>query len=116
RERSPVSSREPPQRLLRCWNDCLNVLYFTCSHRGQREDRDEKNPDHCHGSRFPGVYLTHTYGIEIGRHFSINSGALIDGRGGVRIGDWVMIGPHAVITSSEHQSPPFGTPMASADH
>ena len=65
---------------------------------------------------YPGVYLTHTYGIEIGRHFSINSGALIDGRGGVRIGDWVMIGPHAVITSSEHQSPPFGTPMASVDH
>jgi acetyltransferase-like isoleucine patch superfamily enzyme len=65
---------------------------------------------------YAGAYFTHTYGIEVGRHFSVNSGALIDGRGGIRIGDWVMIGPHAVITSSEHQNAPLGTPMASVDH
>jgi maltose O-acetyltransferase len=65
---------------------------------------------------YPGAYFTHTYGIEVGRSFSVNTGALLDGRGGIRIGDWVMIGPHAVIASSEHQSVPLGTPMTTVDH
>jgi acetyltransferase-like isoleucine patch superfamily enzyme len=65
---------------------------------------------------YPGVYLTHTYGIQVGRSFSINSGALLDGRGGISLGDHVMIGPYAVIVSSRHDSSQVTAPMASLDH
>ena len=51
---------------------------------------------------YPGVYLTHTYGIESGKAVSINTGAILDGRGGVSIGDYVMIGPNVCIASSSH--------------
>jgi acetyltransferase-like isoleucine patch superfamily enzyme len=65
---------------------------------------------------YSGVYLTHTYGIEVGRNFSVNSGSLLDGRGGIRIGDWVMVGPQVVIVSSEHDYLQTDGPMASVDH
>lgn len=65
---------------------------------------------------YAGVYLTHTYGIEIGDKFSINSGALIDGRGGVTIGNGVMIGPNSVIVSSRHQFERTDALMTSLDH
>ena len=65
---------------------------------------------------YPGVYLTHTYGIHVGRSFSINSGALIDGRGGIRIGDHVMVGPYAVIVSSNHDFKQAQVPMMTLDH
>lgn len=65
---------------------------------------------------YSGVFLTHTYGIEVGDYFSINSGALIDGRGGIKIGSGVMIGPHTVIVSSSHQTNDFRKPMTSLDH
>ena len=48
---------------------------------------------------YPGVYFTHTYGIEVGRSLSVNSGTIIDGRGGITIGDGVMIGFHTAIYS-----------------
>jgi maltose O-acetyltransferase len=51
---------------------------------------------------YPGVYITHTYGIAIGKTVSINTGAILDGRGGITIGDYVMIGPNVCITSSNH--------------
>jgi acetyltransferase-like isoleucine patch superfamily enzyme len=65
---------------------------------------------------YPGVYLTHTYGMEIGDCLSVNSGAVLDGRGGMRIGDSVMIGPHAVLVSSSHQHRNIEVPMSSCDH
>jgi acetyltransferase-like isoleucine patch superfamily enzyme len=65
---------------------------------------------------YPGVYLTHTYGIEAGHRFSVNSGAIIDGRGGVKIGDGVMIGPHTAIYSSGHNFSRPDQPMTSLDH
>ena len=65
---------------------------------------------------YPGVYFTHTYGISVGRRFSINSGAVIDGRGGITIGDNVMIGPHAAIYSSGHDMSQPDLPMAGCDH
>ena len=65
---------------------------------------------------YPGVYLTHTYGLEIGERFSVNSGAVLDGRGGIKIGDSVMVGPHAVLVSSAHQHRNIDTPMSSRDH
>jgi acetyltransferase-like isoleucine patch superfamily enzyme len=51
---------------------------------------------------WPGVFLTHTYGISAGNCLSINAGTHIDGRGGVTIGDHVMIGPNVFIGSSNH--------------
>lgn len=52
---------------------------------------------------YAGVYLTHTYGISLGRGVAINSGAVIDGRGGITIGNETMIGPHACLYSSSHR-------------
>lgn len=65
---------------------------------------------------YPGAYLTHTYGMEVGDRFSVNSGAVIDGRGGITIGDSVMVGPHAVLVSSTHQHRQVDMPMTSLDH
>nr|MDA3897396.1 acyltransferase [Desulfobacteraceae bacterium] len=65
---------------------------------------------------YPGAYLIHTYGIRVGRSFSINSGAMIDGRGGVTIGDYVMVGPNVVIASSDHDYRQTDLPMATRDH
>jgi len=65
---------------------------------------------------YSGVYLTHTYSLEIGNNFSINSGALVDARGGIKIGNHVMVGPHSVIVSSRHQFEQTDVPMTSLDH
>jgi len=65
---------------------------------------------------YPGVRFTHSYGIRAGHSFSINSGALIDGRGGVTLGDHVMIGPYAVIVSSDHDYRQTAKPMTGCDH
>ena len=65
---------------------------------------------------YPGVYFTHTYGIEIGHRFSVNSGTIIDGRGRITIGDDVMIGPHTAIYSSGHDFTQLGRSMTSLDH
>jgi maltose O-acetyltransferase len=65
---------------------------------------------------YPGAFLTHTYGLHFGRACSINSGALLDGRGGITIGNGVMIGPHVVIVSSHHQAEQTEQPMAAVDH
>ena len=65
---------------------------------------------------YSGVYLTHTYGLRIGRSFSVNSGVLIDARGGVDIGDHVMVGPYAVVVSSNHDFLQTDVPMATLDH
>ncbi len=65
---------------------------------------------------YPGVCFTHTYGIQVGRNFSINSGAMIDGRGSVTIGDYVMVGPNVVIASSDHDFRQTDEPMTTRDH
>jgi acetyltransferase-like isoleucine patch superfamily enzyme len=65
---------------------------------------------------YSGVYFTHTYGIRVGRSFSPNTGVLMDGRGGIKIGDHVMIGPYTVIVSSNHTFKQISAPMATLDH
>ncbi len=65
---------------------------------------------------YPGVYLVHTYGIKVGDRLSVNSGAMLDGRGGITIGDSVMIGPNAVLVSSSHMYRQVAQPMTSCDH
>jgi len=52
---------------------------------------------------YPGARILHAYGIRAGRNLRINSGVFIDARGGLTIGDDVLIGPNAVIVTSEHQ-------------
>jgi acetyltransferase-like isoleucine patch superfamily enzyme len=52
---------------------------------------------------YPGARLSHTYGISAGRNLMVNAGAFLYGRGGLRFGDDVMIGPNAVIVSSQHR-------------
>lgn len=51
---------------------------------------------------YPGARLVHTYGLSAGRMFNVNSGAHLDARGGITIGDFVAIGPNAVVVSSNH--------------
>ena len=65
---------------------------------------------------YPGVYLTHTYGIRCGKNVSINSGAVIDGRGEIEIGDYTMIGPNVCIASSDHQYLNTNQPMCMQGH
>lgn len=65
---------------------------------------------------YPNVYISHSYGITAGNLISINSGANIDARGGVSIGDYVMIGPNSVIVSSTHQYQSIEKPMTFYDH
>ena len=51
---------------------------------------------------YPGAYLTHTYGIRAGRNLHVNGGAFFDGRGGLTVGSNVLVGPNAVLLSSQH--------------
>jgi maltose O-acetyltransferase len=51
---------------------------------------------------YPGVRLVHTYGIGAGRNLHVNAGAFLDGRGGLTFGAHVLVGPNAVIVSSQH--------------
>jgi acetyltransferase-like isoleucine patch superfamily enzyme len=51
---------------------------------------------------YPGAYLTHTYGIRAGRNLHVNGGAFFDGRGGLTIGENVLVGPNTVLLSSQH--------------
>ena len=52
---------------------------------------------------YSGVYLQHCYGIDAGRNLHISAGAVLYGRGGIRLGDHVLIGHHAAIYSSQHR-------------
>lgn len=51
---------------------------------------------------YPGAYLTHTYGIRAGKNLHVNGGAFFDGRGGLTLGSNVLVGPNAVLLSSQH--------------
>lgn len=50
-----------------------------------------------------GARLTHSYGMRVGRNFHLNSGAFIDARGGLTLGNDVLIGPNSVLVTSNHQ-------------
>ncbi len=65
---------------------------------------------------YPGARLSHTYGISAGRNLMINAGAFIYGRGGLTFGDHVMIGPNAVIVSSQHRFDDPSVPMVFLGH
>lgn len=50
-----------------------------------------------------GVNFIHSYGIRFGRNYHINTGCTFDGRGGLTMGDNVLIGPNVVVVSSQHR-------------
>ncbi|MBI5115701.1 acyltransferase [Candidatus Poribacteria bacterium] len=52
---------------------------------------------------FPGAFFQHSYGIEAGRNLNVNRGVHMYGRGGIKVGDYVLIGPNVVIASSQHR-------------
>jgi acetyltransferase-like isoleucine patch superfamily enzyme len=65
---------------------------------------------------YPGVFLTHTYGMRIGKDFGVNTGTLIDGRGGITIGNGVLIGPHTTIVTSHHHHTDPDIYMTTVNH
>ena len=65
---------------------------------------------------YPGARLSHTYGISAGRNLMVNAGAFLYGRGGLHFGDDVMIGPNAVIVSSQHRFDDPRIPMVYQGH
>jgi maltose O-acetyltransferase len=65
---------------------------------------------------YPGARLSHTYGISAGRNLMVNAGAFLYGRGGLRFGDDVMVGPNAVIVSSQHRFDDPRVPMVYQGH
>jgi acetyltransferase-like isoleucine patch superfamily enzyme len=52
---------------------------------------------------YKGVYFEHCYGIDAGKNLHVSAGAVLYGRGGLTIGDDVMIGHYATIYSSQHR-------------
>lgn len=52
---------------------------------------------------YAGARIDHAYGISCGRAMSMNAGAFVSGRGGLTLGDGVLIGPNAVIATTEHR-------------
>lgn len=65
---------------------------------------------------YPGARMTHVYGIAAGANFRINTGAFIDARGGLTIGANVLVGPNAVIVTSQHQWADPGQPIVTQGH
>jgi acetyltransferase-like isoleucine patch superfamily enzyme len=65
---------------------------------------------------YPGARLSHVYGMSIGRNFHVNAGAFLYGRGGLTIGDHVMVGPNAVIVTSQHRWDDPRLPMVLLGH
>ena len=64
-----------------------------------------------------GVHFIHSYGIRFGRNYHINTGCTFDGRGGLTVGDNVLIGPNVVVVSSQHRwDGGTGTPMIQQGH
>jgi acetyltransferase-like isoleucine patch superfamily enzyme len=65
---------------------------------------------------FPGAHLQHCYGIVAGKNLNLNRGVHIYGRGGITIGDYVLIGPNVIITSSQHKYDMKGVPILFQGH
>ena len=52
---------------------------------------------------YPGARISHAYGIRAGKGLALNSGAFLDGRGGLELGAGVLVGPNAVVLSTRHR-------------
>ncbi len=51
---------------------------------------------------YPSVYIIFSRRIKVGRRLAVNINTYLDGRGGITVGDNVLIGPNCVIASCEH--------------
>lgn len=60
---------------------------------------------------YPNVYIVFSNRLRIGQRVAINVGTYVDAGGEIEIGDYVMIGPHCVISSREHSIELTGVPM-----
>ena len=65
---------------------------------------------------YPGARLDHCRGIRAGRSFAVHSGAFVSGRGGLTIGSGVLIGPNAVIVSTQHRYDQVDRPICEQGH
>jgi acetyltransferase-like isoleucine patch superfamily enzyme len=61
---------------------------------------------------YPGARISHAYGIRAGRGLALNSGVFLDGRGGLELGQNVLVGPNAVVLSTRHRFGDPGLPIA----
>lgn len=51
---------------------------------------------------YPNVYLIFCHEMSVGERVAINTGTYIDARGGVSLGNGVMIGPNCVLSTCDH--------------
>ena len=65
---------------------------------------------------YPGARLDHCRGIRAGRSLAVHSGAFVSGRGGLTIGSGVLIGPNAVIVSTQHRYDLVDRPICEQGH
>src|SRR5580692_3538588 len=47
---------------------------------------------------YPNVYIVFSHKISVGKRVAINVGTYIDGRGGITMGDNILIGPNCIIS------------------
>ena len=60
---------------------------------------------------YPGVYIAFSNNVSVGTRVAINRGVYIDGRGGIQMGDFVLIGPNCVFSSCDHGHARSDIPM-----
>lgn len=65
---------------------------------------------------YAGARLFHTYGISAGKNLHVNTGAYLYGRGGLTIGNHVLVGQNAIVLSSTHQWSDPNVPIVFQGH
>jgi acetyltransferase-like isoleucine patch superfamily enzyme len=50
----------------------------------------------------PGARIHYSCGMSVGRNLHLNGGTFIDARGGLTLGNDVLVGPNAVLLTSQH--------------
>jgi maltose O-acetyltransferase len=61
---------------------------------------------------YPNVYIIFSHKISVGKRVAINVGTYIDGRGGITMGDNILIGPNCIISSTGHGTESTTIPMS----
>ena len=61
----------------------------------------------------PNVQFVETGKLEVGRFFGINSGSYINAIGGIKIGDYVLIGSNVTISGGQHPIDGINPPVFS---
>lgn len=60
---------------------------------------------------YPSVYIIFSHRISVGERVAINVNTYLDGRGGISIGNGVLIGPNCILTSTGHHFEDVTTPI-----